>query len=154
MPHATAVIVALAFLCLAAPFVAGAHPRSVPSRGAVPPHRSDPPLPARTEDSSSSGSSSDNTTCNECVTFWNNLRTKVGCNANSTICKYVPWVSPSECQQMIDAICAAGCEANPASCAYVRTPAGSIVASQLIHLQVACCAVDLCSGNNCANTKK
>lgn len=74
------------------------------------------------EDDSSSSSSGQH--CQECVKFWNDLRHKVGCNANSTLCQYIPWVSDSTCQQMIDAVCAAGCEADPSSCAYVRNHCG------------------------------
>lgn len=77
--------------------------------------------PTSSDSSASSGSTS-GADCNECVTFWNNLRVKAGCNGNSTICDYVPWITTAECQQMIDAICAAGCESNPSSCAYVRFP--------------------------------
>eukprot|EP00026_Physarum_polycephalum_P024595 Phypoly_transcript_31411.p1 GENE.Phypoly_transcript_31411~~Phypoly_transcript_31411.p1 ORF type:complete len:117 (+),score=16.04 Phypoly_transcript_31411:50-400(+) len=74
--------------------------------------------------------------CTKCVSFWNSLRQDVGCNGNSTICEYLPFNS-SECQDMINAVCAAGCENNATECAYV-----------------ACCAVDFCSGSACNVTNE
>lgn len=46
--------------------------------------------------------------CEKCVSFWNALRDDFGCNGNSTLCNYFPYVSHDKCQAMINATCAAG----------------------------------------------
>jgi hypothetical protein len=46
--------------------------------------------------------------CPKCIHFWNNFRQDAGCNGNSTICKYLPFVNTTQCQDMITAVCAEG----------------------------------------------
>jgi len=62
-------------------------------------------------------------TCDDCVVFWNSFRKGVGCNANSsivcTIADYMFNINKTECQKVVNMICAKGCETNPDACALV-----------------------------------
>eukprot|EP01104_Vermistella_antarctica_P017833 TRINITY_DN6409_c0_g1_i1.p1 TRINITY_DN6409_c0_g1~~TRINITY_DN6409_c0_g1_i1.p1 ORF type:complete len:610 (+),score=134.12 TRINITY_DN6409_c0_g1_i1:172-2001(+) len=67
--------------------------------------------------------------CDTCVDFWDNLREDVGCNEDSGgICGLWSAVGgdDADCRTMIDSLCAAGCESDPASCAPVACSAAGI----------------------------